>query len=173
MSQDCPIACIACGTVLQQACGDDSHYVQPSEGTAFQTYGHYGSTFWDSFDGEQIEVVVCDECLEGNKDRIMRVKRWIPVIVFDPTKTVAGVMYRVDQSKPYRIMVGRYFIERAPVPYFYGPEDDTAPMEIDPEKIGEPFDAVEPYPSRIEWRGDWRKVKATILDHYAAEEGEG
>jgi hypothetical protein len=36
---------------------------QPYQGTEFRTEGHYGSTFWDSFDGEELVLNICDKCL--------------------------------------------------------------------------------------------------------------
>ncbi len=48
------LPCIACGARLMNVWPDCDN--QPSEGTAFYTYGHYGSTFFDSFDGQVIEV---------------------------------------------------------------------------------------------------------------------
>lgn len=37
---------------------------QPNKGLAFQTYGHYGSTYFDPMNGKYLEIVICDECVE-------------------------------------------------------------------------------------------------------------
>ena len=55
------LPCFKCGAALANVLdGSDN---QPSEGTEFRTEGHYGSTFWDSFDGEELVLNVCDPCL--------------------------------------------------------------------------------------------------------------
>lgn len=36
---------------------------QPENGLAFQTLGHYGSTYFDPMDGSYLEISVCDECV--------------------------------------------------------------------------------------------------------------
>jgi hypothetical protein len=38
--------------------------VQPVDGLAFHSYGHYGTSYFDPLDGTCIQIAVCDECLE-------------------------------------------------------------------------------------------------------------
>ena len=61
--------CISCNKELQNVM-DSNNGFQPIKGTAFQSYGHYGSTFFDPMNGTYIEIVVCDECLTTKKDLI-------------------------------------------------------------------------------------------------------
>lgn len=65
------LPCFVCGTQLfnvfrANEAGDN----QPDEGTEFRTRGHYGSTFWDSFDGEDLILNVCDPCLRLSTERL-------------------------------------------------------------------------------------------------------
>lgn len=71
------LPCLVCGTVLDPvAPGTDN---QPYAGTVLTTEGHYGSTFFDSFDGEELEITVCDACLTARTDRLGRRKKYLPV----------------------------------------------------------------------------------------------
>lgn len=59
--------CFKCGKQLENLAPTfDSEGYQPYEGTAFKTYGHYGSTAFDPMDGSSLEIVICDYCLETN-----------------------------------------------------------------------------------------------------------
>lgn len=53
------LKCICCGYTLV-----DLNKHQPSGGTAFHTYGHYGSAVTDHMDGTITTVFVCDRCLK-------------------------------------------------------------------------------------------------------------
>ncbi|MFA7407867.1 MAG: hypothetical protein WCY93_08655 [Anaerolineaceae bacterium] len=55
------VKCIVCGKELKNL--QDNEIVQPYDGVAFHTYGHYGSTVFDPCGGPGIEIVVCDQCL--------------------------------------------------------------------------------------------------------------
>lgn len=83
------LECVVCDKPLKDASG--GLHFQPMGGTAFQSYGHYGSTVFDPMDGSFIELAICDQCLvkAGGKgqvsagaqaNRIVRVKRktWSP-----------------------------------------------------------------------------------------------
>lgn len=59
------INCFKCEKSLE-----DIGNIQPSHGVAFVTYGHYGSEYFDPIDGTSIEIVICDECLKGNEEKI-------------------------------------------------------------------------------------------------------
>lgn len=62
-------------------------FVAPYGATQFQTGGHYGSTFWDSFEGELLQITVCDACLETSRARLvfLRPVRRHPT-VYEPFK---------------------------------------------------------------------------------------
>lgn len=53
--------CIVCSKKLEEVTETKAFY--PYDGLHFITYGHYGSTAFDSFNGTQLHIVVCDECL--------------------------------------------------------------------------------------------------------------
>lgn len=36
---------------------------QPMGGLAFNTRGHYGSTYFDPMNGEYLEISICDPCV--------------------------------------------------------------------------------------------------------------
>lgn len=114
MSKEAMLPCFKCGKTLLNAFGDSDN--QPSEGTEFRTYGHYGSTFWDSFDGEELVLNICDDCLRAHTERLAQHKRFRPVVVD-----------RVG-------MVGKHWVERPMVPYT-GHSDD-GDVKIEPEEIG-------------------------------------
>jgi hypothetical protein len=57
---------IDCGDRGVDAEGNEGNWLMPSGGTLFYTYGHYGSTFWDSITGaDELQLVVCDACLKA------------------------------------------------------------------------------------------------------------
>ncbi|QNJ56918.1 hypothetical protein SEA_REINDEER_127 [Mycobacterium phage Reindeer] len=68
MSAEAIVPCFTCGTTLKNVSEELDN--QPYEGTEFITCGHYGSTFWDSFDGEELVINICDDCLRRNTERI-------------------------------------------------------------------------------------------------------
>jgi hypothetical protein len=140
MSKDAMLPCIVCGRTLKNTF-PDQNINQPSEGTEFQTYGHYGSTFWDSFQAEQIIINVCDDCLRERSDRIGRRKRYVDVVVKGKAIGVVG-WKRVDHEM---------------VPYFDGPEDDTQ-IVIKPEQIGDPAVGV-----NVKWIPNWEQIKDAML----------
>lgn len=67
------VPCIVCKKPLDDAFNGMTHN-QPYPGTAFMSYGHYGSTYFDPMDGSSIEINVCDDCLRANEDLIVRNK---------------------------------------------------------------------------------------------------
>jgi hypothetical protein len=154
VSKDAMLPCIICGTTLTNAFGDSVN--QPSEGTEFQTYGHYGSTVWDSFGGEEIAINICDECLRTRTDRIGRRKRYINIVVDEPHGPLTT-----------RTLVGRQWINREMVPWFSGKEDDDQ-ISIEPEEIG-----VLTHYDRIEWVTNWRDIKKHVVTEFAAQDGTG
>jgi hypothetical protein len=59
-----PVPCIACGKEMDSAANDPHFDHVPGDGVIFHSGGNYGSTVFDSFDGFQLQVVVCDACLK-------------------------------------------------------------------------------------------------------------
>lgn len=62
------LPCFACGCALTNVFPTSDN--QPDGGTVFRTRGHYGSTFWDSFDGEDLVLNICDDCLRACSQRL-------------------------------------------------------------------------------------------------------
>lgn len=54
------LPCIVCGTPLNNVLEDG---LQPMDGLAFETLGHYGSTVFDPMNGSWLEIAICDNCL--------------------------------------------------------------------------------------------------------------
>lgn len=144
MRPDCMVPCFKCGKAVERVFESP---LQPSEATTFQTYGHYGSTFWDAFAGEEIVVIICDDCLKAHADRIARHKRHVNIMA-------------KDYSSNLDILVGRYWVKREPVPWFDGPEDDSGNIHVDPEQIGD--EEIDGFP--VEWVRSWREIKASLVD---------
>jgi len=59
-----PVPCIACGREMDSAANDPLFDHVPGDGVIFHSGGNYGSAVFDSFDGFQLQVVVCDACLK-------------------------------------------------------------------------------------------------------------
>jgi hypothetical protein len=116
MSEEAFLPCFVCGKRLLNVFPDISEN-QPSEGTEFRTYGHYGSTFWDSFDGEELVLNVCDPCLRERTDRLAQQKRYLPV-----------------SSHTYGSGMGRQWVERPMVPYTG--HTDPAKLLVDDDELG-------------------------------------
>lgn len=59
------LPCIRCGKSLKNIGSGDGAPAknQPYNGTLFSTSGQFGSTVFESFHGETIEINVCDTCL--------------------------------------------------------------------------------------------------------------
>ena len=75
MSISNPIPCLLCGTELQYAGIRGEEPINlPSDGTAFRTYGHYGSTFFDpGRNTAWFEIAICDACLRA----VPRERLWL------------------------------------------------------------------------------------------------
>lgn len=59
--------CIICKCEVENwdiAYPENEEHVHPIGGTAFRTYGHYGSTIFDPMNASYLEVVFCDPCLK-------------------------------------------------------------------------------------------------------------
>lgn len=111
MSQEAYLPCFKCGRVMLNVCVEADN--QPSEGTEFRTEGHYGSTFWDSFDGEELVLNICDKCLREHCDRLGQQKRWLPV--------------RCEGMQGF----GRQWVERPLVAYTGNADKSELVVEVD------------------------------------------
>lgn len=60
-----PVPCFKCHRPLLSVEMEIATVNQPRDATAFSTYGHWGSTFFDSGDGERLEINICSPCLES------------------------------------------------------------------------------------------------------------
>lgn len=63
--------CIVCGWPMRSSMGDSDVYMGPGGGIVFRDCGNFGSRLSDScYDGEYLEVIVCDECVEERRQRV-------------------------------------------------------------------------------------------------------
>lgn len=123
MAKDAFLSCFVCGRRLENAFADSDN--QPYAGTEFRTEGHYGSTFWDSFDGEELVLNICDPCLRAGTERLAQHKRYRPI--------------KVDGFG----VVGRQWVDRPLVAYTGNPDDGD--LRVDLEEVGAEL-------PRVEWR---------------------
>jgi hypothetical protein len=120
MSTNAYLPCFKCAKVLPSAFEHSDN--QPYGGTEFRTEGHYGSTFWDSFDGEELVLNICDDCLRAHTERLGQQKAYLPV----SCETVA---------------VGRLPVDRPLVAYTGNP--DPAKLDVDIEDLGATGEGIE------------------------------
>jgi hypothetical protein len=57
------LPCIVCGRELRNVFPGGPADNQPADGIVVRTSGNYGSTVWDSFDGQVLEFDICDPCM--------------------------------------------------------------------------------------------------------------
>lgn len=120
MSKNAYLPCFVCGKNLKNVFEHSDN--QPYAGTEFRTEGHYGSTFWDSFDGEELILNVCDDCLTARTDRLGQQKSYMPVFC--------------EGS-----VVGRQRVERPLVAYTGNA--DTTSAAVEPKELGTPLPDVQ------------------------------
>ena len=125
------LPCFKCGETLRNVFVEADN--QPDGGTEFRTYGHYGSTFWDSFDGEELVLNICDDCLRAHAKRLGQQKSYLPV----KCQGMTGF--------------GRLHVDRPMVAYTGNPDGST--VEFDAEDLGSDPD-VEWAPDILERRSD-------------------
>lgn len=130
------LACIVCRKALDSAIPAPvpfSEDNQPSEGTAFTTEGHYGSTAFDPMDGSRLEVNICDECLtRAGRDGLVLWQQ----------------AFRLIARNDNEVIVGREWLDRPAVEW--SPDTVSEPEDhlyIDPREIGKGG-------PRFEWRGE-------------------
>lgn len=132
MSINAYLPCFKCAKVLPNVFVEADN--QPYGGTVFTTEGHYGSTFWDSFGGEELVLTVCDDCLKEHSDRLGQQKAYLPVFC-------EGVL------------VGRQVVDRPLVAYTGNLDDTRAHVHV--EELGTEM-------CNIEWVPDIADIKADI-----------
>jgi hypothetical protein len=64
-----PFPCIICGREFSNVVSTEQCPNQPYEACTFNARGHYGCTVFDEFDGAQLEINVCDECLKAARTK--------------------------------------------------------------------------------------------------------
>lgn len=133
MTQQAMLPCFVCGKTLLNV--DDQSENQPSGGTEFRTYGHYGSTFWDSLDGEELALNVCDDCLSLHKERLAQQKRYLPIVT------------------NRRLLVGKQWVDRPMVSYSGNPDDGS--IIVEPEELGTKLGSHVEWPENIEEIKRW------------------
>lgn len=133
MSEFAYLPCFKCGRTLRNAFIECDN--QPSEGTEFRTYGHYGSTFWDSFDGEELILNVCDPCLREHSDKLAQQKR------FQPIRCEGMVGF------------GKHWVNR-PIVAYTGNTDDSE-MRVWTEDLGTEI-------PNVEWSADIKEQKSAL-----------
>lgn len=134
MSHEAMLPCFKCGKTLPKVFAESQN--QPYGGTEFRTEGHYGSTFWDSFDGEELVLSVCDDCLREHSDRLAQHKVYLPV--------------RCEGMTGF----GRQVVDRPLVPYTGNP--DTTAAHVLPEELGTDIKGVE-------WAADIDAMREDLL----------
>jgi hypothetical protein len=134
MPTEAMLPCLVCNKRLPAVIeGSDN---QPYGGTEFTTYGHYGSTFWDNFYGEQLVLTICDDCLRERSDRLGQQKRFLPV--------------RCEGMQGF----GRQWVDRPMVAYTGNADDGEICLE--PEELGTKL-------PQVEWVDDIEQRKAALL----------
>lgn len=121
MTRKALLPCFVCAKELDNVF--DQAENQPYEGTVFRTEGHYGSTFWDSFDGEELVLTICDQCLRARSDRLAQQKMYLPV----ECEGLTGF--------------GRQHVDRPLVPYTGSL--DRSQAHVLPEELGTAMAGVE------------------------------
>lgn len=131
--------CIICGAPLERVM--ESASAQPSDGIMCETYGNYGSTVWDSMDGEVLAFNICDPCIvrAGRQGRVMTCRRFRPVLA--------------DEATVGPVVVGREWVDRAYVPWHHGLERDDEPLHLSMDELDalpEGTGVSPRYPARVE-----------------------
>lgn len=138
------LPCVVCHQQLKNV--DNSAANQPDEGTAFMTYGHYGSTFFDPMDGSYLEVNICDPCLEllTAEKSIMFGRNKVRVICHN---------YPVGNQR-MDVLVGWKKVDRELTTYNGEPDGDEVDIRVDYADVGEDED--------IEWLVSYVSYKTKV-----------
>ncbi len=109
--------CLICGKRLERA--NETYEQQPNDGIMCETAGNYGSTVFDSQDGERLAFNICDECMvkAGAQGRVMTYRKYRPVLVS-------------------KVVVGREMLKNRPyIPWNADLEPDTEPVHLEPDEL--------------------------------------
>jgi hypothetical protein len=142
MSREAMLPCFVCGKTLLNAFIEADN--QPQDGTEFRTYGHYGSTFWDWTEGEELVLTICDDCLRAHTERLAQQKRYLPI--------------KCEQMAGF----GRQWIER-PMLSYTGNLDNVGAINVEPEELGSEL-------PHVEWGPDIQELKKWLMDRIDKEE---
>lgn len=146
MSEKAYLPCFKCGKELQNVFVECDN--QPYEGTEFRTQGHYGSTFWDSFDGEDLVLNICDQCLRDHSNRLGQQKVSLPI------------------RCGYLTGFGEVQVDRPLVAYTGNRDEDFVSVDAedlgDSEAVGVTHDS-----SRVRWVSDIEERRREILQSQA------
>ena len=69
---DMKLNCIMCSVWLENwgVYPPHKNVVHPIGGTAFRTYGNYGSSVFDPMDASYLDIVICDKCLKDRMEHV-------------------------------------------------------------------------------------------------------
>ena len=76
--------CFCCDKDIDSSMRDTDPWESPNNALCFVGTGSFGSTFYDMLaypEGVRIEVILCDECMNKNKDKIRWTKSVRKVII--------------------------------------------------------------------------------------------
>jgi len=141
------LPCILCGKQLRNVYRDVDN--QPNDGVVCFTSGNYGSTVFDSFNGERLEFNCCDNCLveAGAKGRVWISREKRPV-------TVEGILIGYEEV-PY-----------LPLPWHQGMKPMDNGVDLDEEDLDD-------LPSTVHVTTDLDMVKKLLADDFQAEVRKG
>jgi hypothetical protein len=71
--------CLMCKMTPGRAFSDTD--IPPYGATMFTSPGHYGSTAWDPFNSDLLQVTICDDCLVANMADVLVRKDVTPKVV--------------------------------------------------------------------------------------------
>jgi len=89
---DRPLPCFVCRKNLTLAFSGKPNG-QPADAVMFHAYGQYGSTAFDPQDDSQLQVNVCDECLNERRDLV-----WHARYIRQPALVVFSEAWNPDRE---------------------------------------------------------------------------
>jgi len=70
------VKCFKCDKLLDSACEGIDAWEAPGGGVLFDGGYNFGSRIYDAMiDGIVVQIIICDECLEINKEKIREKKK--------------------------------------------------------------------------------------------------
>jgi len=114
--------CIICGRKLQRVV--EFAEAQPADGIMCETPGNYGSTVYDSMDGEYLAFSICDPCMitAGEQGRVMTYRKRRPILVSAGPLNRMVVGYERLRDRPY-------------IPWHAGLTADDEPLFMDLDEL--------------------------------------